>query len=125
MKAESISTKKLKSTTMDLEAELVNVVSLEAQNLWIEGNLVTVAKKLGVTGWGKIRGETSILLGSVYATNLEIEGDSIEIGSINGDIKVKSIGHVIIDSIEGDVSIESLSAYIACKSKAQSIYLKT
>ena len=76
MTADSISTKKLKATLIDLQASLINVVSLEAETLNLIGDDISIGKKLGVTGSGNIESRNSVKLGSVYSTNLKIRNYS-------------------------------------------------
>lgn len=100
MKAKSIQTKKLKSTTLDLQADRIHGVAIEAQILHLLGNEIEVGKKVGVTGWGLIQGNERVKLGAVYSTKLSVECSNIEIGSVNGDIKATGT-NIILDSLEG------------------------
>jgi hypothetical protein len=121
MVAESINTKKLKATSLELLADSINIVSLEGETVTIKGKHVSVGRKLGVTGIGRIESSESLKIGSIYSENLSIEHLStseVQIGSLNGNASISSKGNVILDSIEGNVSIVSPSMYVACRALA-------
>ena len=48
------------------------MIALEAETLVLVGESISIARKLGVTGTGKIQSGKYLRLGAVYSENLDI-----------------------------------------------------